>query len=75
MGIQTVKPFTMSGAWEAKWSASDNNCAFYLYDEAGDIDGVFGLSTSESYYSPKGGTFHFMANTIGSWTVNISPVP
>jgi hypothetical protein len=73
-GIQTARPFTVSGPWEAKWSTTDKNISFYLYDQAGDIVGVFGLATSGTHYSAKGGTYYFMANSPASWEIKIVPI-
>ena len=75
-GLNT-RPFTASGPWEIQWDAKGEIFQLFLYNSAGDLEGVpanqQGSGKAKSY-QPKAGTYYLQVNAIGTWTIKIVPV-
>jgi hypothetical protein len=76
-GGLSTRPFTASGPWEIQWDAKGEIFQLFLYNSAGEMDGVpanqQGPGKGASYQA-KGGTYYLQVNALGTWKIKIVPV-
>lgn len=64
----------LTGPWEIQWDANGEIFQLFLYNSAGDLEGVpanqQGAGKGASYQA-KSGTYYLQVNALGSWTIRI----
>jgi hypothetical protein len=77
LGARAIRPFTVDGPWEVTWDARGDYFGLFLHDANGDLVDVSANQSgpgSSSSYHPRGGTYYFDVNALGSWTMRIERV-
>ncbi len=76
-GVQTTRPFKVSGEWEVRWSATGDIFQVYLHSATSSREEVIANQLGSgvgSSYIPKGGIFYLQVNSVGSWKLEIGEV-
>lgn len=74
-GGTNTRPFTVQDHWEIQWEAAGSVFQVYLFNGAGEMQGVAanqqGSGTGSSF-QPKGGDYYLQVNAIGAWEVRVA---
>jgi hypothetical protein len=77
-GIQTTRPFKVSGRWELQWKSDGQYFGVYLYSGSGEMITILanqqGAGSGSAFY-PKLGEYYLSTNAFGAWKIQIVSVP